>query len=127
MTLSKPFTMKSFSRLFLPLIAMSLSLGAYAQNKTILIGQTVVQSGPLSSLATEPLLGIKAMFAATNDTGGINGRVLELRQIDDAYDAVRASENVKKLVAESALAILMPIGTTSAMGALKAANELRFP
>ena len=127
MTPSKPFTMKSFSRLFLPLIAMSLSLGAYAQNKTILIGQTVVQSGPLSSLATEPLLGIKAMFAATNDTGGINGRVLELRQIDDAYDAVRASENVKKLVAEGALAILMPIGTTSAMGALKAANELKVP
>jgi ABC-type branched-subunit amino acid transport system substrate-binding protein len=100
---------------------------AQAGPNPIIIGQTFVQSGPLASLGTEPLVGIRAMLKATNAAGGVNGRPLELRQIDDAYDAARAGENVKKLHGEGAVAILMPIGTTSSIGALKAANELKIP
>lgn len=103
------------------------SLAAHAQPKPLVIGQTYVQTGPLASLSTDPLIGIKAMVAATNDAGGINGRPLELRQLDDAYDPAKAGENVKKLVADGAIGILMPIGTSSSIGALKAANELKVP
>lgn len=103
------------------------SLAAHAQPKPLVIGQTYVQTGPLASLSIDPLIGIKAMVAATNDAGGINGRPLELRQLDDAYDPAKAAENVKKLVSDGAIGILMPIGTSSSVGALKAANELKVP
>lgn len=119
--------MISIFRLLATMAALLVSAGAFAQAKPILIGQTYVQTGPLASLGTEPLIGIKAMLAAANEAGGVNGRPLEIRQVDDAYDAAKAADNVKKLAADGAVAILMPVGTTSSVGALKAANELRIP
>ncbi len=114
-------------RAFSAIAVLLLSPAAHAQTKPLLIGQTYVQTGPLAPLSLDPLIGIKAMLTATNEAGGINGRPLELRQLDDAYDAVKAGDNVKKLVAEGAVGILMPIGTSSSLGALKAANELKVP
>lgn len=111
-------------------LALTISLGALSQGKgkpPIIIGQTYVQSGPLAALAAEPLIGIRAMLAATNAAGGINGSPLELHQADDASDSEKAYANVKKFVSEGAVAILMPIGTVSSGGALKAANELQVP
>ncbi|KQW54122.1 ABC transporter substrate-binding protein [Variovorax sp. Root411] len=111
-------------------VALSTVMGfpsAQAQTKPILIGQTYVQTGPLASLSPEPLLGIRAMFAAVNANGGINGRPVELRQLDDAYDPAKGAENVKTFVKDGAIGVLMPIGTSSSIGAIKAANELKVP
>ena len=103
------------------------SAAAQAQTPPLVIGQTYVQTGPLASLSTEPLIGIRAMFTTLNANGGIHGRPVELRQLDDAYDPAKGSENVKTFVKDGAVGILMPIGTSSTVGALKAANELRVP
>jgi ABC-type branched-subunit amino acid transport system substrate-binding protein len=62
-----------------------------------------------------------------NAAGGVHGRPLELRQADDGYDEAKAADNVKAFARQGAVAILMPIGTTSSSGALKAANEARVP
>jgi branched-chain amino acid transport system substrate-binding protein len=105
----------------------SLPAQAQAQARPIVIGQTYVKTGPLASLSTEPLVGVRAMFTALNASGGINGRPVELRQLDDAYDPAKGAENVKTFVGEGAVGILMPIGTSSSVGALKAANELKIP
>ena len=106
---------------------VGLSPAAQAQTKPLLIGQTYVQTGPLASLSPEPLMGVRAMLNALNANGGINGRPVELRQLDDAYDPAKGAENVKTFVKEGAVGILMPIGTSSSVGALKAANELKIP
>src|SRR5687768_6823319 len=106
---------------------LGFSPAAQAQPQPLVIGQTYVQTGPLASLSTEPLVGIRAMFTTLNANGGINGRPVELRQLDDAYDPAKGSQNVKTLVKDGAVGILMPIGTSSTVGALKAANELRVP
>ena len=90
--------------------------------QAILIGQTFVQTGPLASLSEQPLLGIRAKIAAVNAAGGVNGRLIELRQLDDGADTAKAYDNVKKLIEDGAVGILMPIGTISSLGALKAAN-----
>ncbi len=100
---------------------------AHADSKAIIVGQTYAQTGPLVSLGVAPLVGIRAMLKAVNDAGGINGQLIELQQMDDAYDVTQAQENVKKMAQKGAVAILMPIGTNSAIGALKAANELKIP
>jgi branched-chain amino acid transport system substrate-binding protein len=117
----------NFSRLFSTLGLAMLLASSHATAEVILIGQTFVQTGPLASLSEQPLLGIRAKISAVNAAGGINGRLIELRQMDDGSDTAKAAENVKKLVADGAIAILMPIGTISSLGALQAANELKVP
>ena len=92
--------------------------------KPLLIGQTYVQTGPLASLSTEPLVGIRAMFTALNASGGVNGRPVELRQLDDAYDPAKGAENVKTFARDGAIGVLLPIGTWSGDGAVEGANEL---
>jgi len=106
---------------------VGLSPAAQAQTKPLLIGQTYVQTGPLASLSPEPVMGVRAMLNAVNANGGVNGRPVELRQLDDAYDPAKGAENVKTFAKEGAVGILMPIGTSSSVGALKAANELKIP
>jgi ABC-type branched-subunit amino acid transport system substrate-binding protein len=106
---------------------LGLSASAQAQTKPLLIGQTYIQTGPLASLSTDPLIGIRAFFATLNAGGGLNGRPVELRQLDDAFDPAKGAENVKTFVKDGAVGILMPIGTSSSVGALKAANELKIP
>lgn len=118
------------SRILIGAIAVAASLTAAAQQQgkpPIVIGQTYVQTGPLAALSTEPLTGIRAMLEATNARGGIHGRPIELRQVDDGNDAERAAANVRKLAAGGAVALLTPIGTTSSVGALAAANEAKVP
>lgn len=109
-------------------VAVSLAAGAQAKGKPpLVVGQTYIQTGPLASLSADPLVGIRAMLESVNAGGGINGRRIELKQADDGNNADKAAENVRQFVADGAVAILMPIGTTSSLGALKAANEARVP
>lgn len=109
-------------------LALSFAAGAQAPSRDpLVIGQTFVGSGPLAALSKEPLAGIRAMFDAVNSKGGVHGHRIELKQMDDGYDAERAAENVRQLAQSGAVAVLMPIGTTSSVGALKAANEARLP
>ncbi|HEY8357383.1 MAG TPA: ABC transporter substrate-binding protein [Ramlibacter sp.] len=121
--------MNVFARLLVPALLAAACSATLAQGagKRIVIGQTYVKTGPLAGLSTDPLVGIRAMVEATNAAGGIKGQLLELRQEDDGNDAEKAAANVRKFAQEGASAILMPIGTTSSMGALKAANELKVP
>ena len=84
-------------------LAITASLAAIGQSNgkpPIVIGQTYIQTGPLATLSTEPLTGIRAMLAATNAKGGINGRLLELRLADDAADTETAAANVRTVTAE---------------------------
>lgn len=121
--------MKRAAQVLVGALAITASFASFAQSKgrPIVIGQTYVQAGPLAALSVEPLTGIRAMLAATNAKGGVNGRLLELRQADDGNDAEKAAANVKMFARDGAVAILTPIGTTSSMGALNAANEVKVP
>lgn len=122
--------MNAFARRLVPALLAIACSAAFSQpdgSSRIVVGQTYIKTGPLAGLSSEPLVGIRAMFEATNATGGIKGRLLELRQEDDGNDAGKAAANVTKFAQDGAVAILMPIGTTSSMGALKAANALKIP
>ena len=52
---------------------------------TILIGESAAFSGPAQALGNEMRAGATAYFQAINAAGGINGRRIELRSLDDGF------------------------------------------
>ena len=61
----------------------------------ILIGMTSPLSGPNGAYGTDMKDVISAYFKQVNDTGGVNGRKLELIAMDDGYETDRTVANTK--------------------------------
>ena len=59
---------------------------------TILFGQVAAFEGPASALGLGMREGITAAFAEANETGGVNGRRLELVSRDDGYEPAKSAE-----------------------------------
>ena len=78
---------------------------------TILIGNSLPQSG-LFSVFDKVRVGIEAYFTLANSDGGIDGRDLELKSLDDQYLPERTRANVETLVnSDGVFAMLGNVGT----------------
>lgn len=110
---------------------------------SISIGMTSPLSGPNGAYGTDMKEIIGAYFQQINNTGGINGRKLELVALDDGYETERALANTRTLIGEKKVfALLASYGsspTTAAMnevfgparvpliGTISGADSLREP
>jgi ABC-type branched-subunit amino acid transport system substrate-binding protein len=93
----------------------------------IKIGQTVPFSGPASSFAIVARIEA-AYLQMINSKGGVNGRKIELIQLDDAYSPPRAVEQTRKLVgSDEVLAIAGTVGTPSNLAVAKYLNGAKVP
>ena len=115
-------------------VALSAS-SAYAQKKydtgatdtEIKIGQTVPFSGAYSVYANIGKTQA-AYLKMINEQGGINGRMLNLIQYDDAYSPPKAVEQVRKLVeGDEVLFTFQIIGTPSNAAVQKYLNAKKVP
>jgi ABC-type branched-subunit amino acid transport system substrate-binding protein len=117
-------------------IAVTLSIScAYAQNKydsgatdaEIKVGQTVPFSGPASAYATVGKAQA-AYIGMINDSGGVNGRRINLIQYDDAYSPPKTVEQVRKLVeGDEVLLTFQIIGTAPNAAVQKYLNARKMP
>ena len=86
---------------------------------SILIGMTAPFSGPNGAYGLDMKRVIQAYFRQINEAGGIDGRMLSLRVLDDGYETERAVANTKALIdTEKVFALLASYGsspTTAAM------------
>jgi ABC-type branched-subunit amino acid transport system substrate-binding protein len=90
----------------------------------ILLGQPAAFSGPSAGLGTEMWRGATAAFSAANDTGGVEGRKVQLVLADDAYDAERAASAVTQLVTgDKVFALFGGVGTPTIVKALPVVLE----
>jgi branched-chain amino acid transport system substrate-binding protein len=81
----------------------------------IVFGQATALEGPASALGQGMKTGLEAAFAEINKAGGVKGRKLELKSIDDGYEPTKSIEAVKKLLEEDKVfAIAGPVGTPTA-------------
>jgi len=64
----------------------------------ILIGSSAVLSGPLGPQTIEYTVGSNLYFDAINASGGIHGRKLVYKPVDDGFDVKRTVENTRKMV-----------------------------
>src|ERR1700682_2751164 len=98
---------------------VAIAVPASAENgvsaDTIVFGQATALEGPASALGQGMKMGLEAAFAEVNKAGGVKGRQLELRSIDDGYEPIKSIEAVKKLIEEDKVfAIAGPVGTPTA-------------
>ncbi|MBV8658204.1 MAG: ABC transporter substrate-binding protein [Burkholderiales bacterium] len=103
-------------------VALGLLTQAHAEagitSTSITIGQSVALTGINKGRGLEFRRGAQAWFDHVNETGGINGRRINLVSLDDAYDPNRAAENTKALIPQS-FALFGYIGAAPSLAGAK--------
>ncbi len=93
----------------------------------IKIGQTAPFSGPASAyskIATAEAAYVKMI----NEGGGVNGRKINLLQLDDSYSPPKTIEQTRKLVEQEQVAIMFQtIGTAPNTAIRKYLNQKKVP
>jgi branched-chain amino acid transport system substrate-binding protein len=107
--------------------AASLGLPAWAQSREIVLGQSAALSGPAAQLGIQFQLGARLAFDRANARGGINGRTVELRSLDDGYEPARCEANTRALLNQNVLALFGYIGTPTSLAALPLVNAAKVP
>ena len=85
----------------------------------VVIGQSIGLSGPVAAVAQDIAAGLAAYVHHANKRGGIHGRKLELKTLDDGFAPPRAAENARALAGEAFL-LAAPLGTPHTAELLKA-------
>ncbi|MEW5887936.1 MAG: ABC transporter substrate-binding protein [Pseudomonadota bacterium] len=116
------------------LLAIGALLGSAARAESgvaptsVLLGQSVVLSGPLAENGIYYTKGISLYLDQVNAKGGVHGRRIELRTLDDAYDPQRTTQNTRKLIEEDRVfALFGYAGTGSTLAAQPLAEKAGVP
>lgn len=122
-----------FIRAFLAPAALLLSAGFAAaepgvSDKAILLGQTAVFSGPVAETGNNYRRGIELYFEQVNKAGGVHGRKLQLKSLDDGYEPKRTVENTRALIDEhKVFALIGYVATANLIAAMPIAQEAKVP
>ena len=95
---------------------------------TIVVGQSAATTGPASELGTEMRAGALAYFNFVNARGGVNGRRIELRTLDDGYEPDRALANTRRFIeTDQAFALFGYVGTPTTIAAMPVFTKAQVP
>ena len=100
---------------------------ARAQDSRIVLGQSAAFSGPAMQLGTQFHAGARLWFDQLNAKGGVGGRQVEIRHLDDGYEPDRCVANTEKLIKDEVFALFGYIGTPTSLAALPLATSARVP
>jgi ABC-type branched-subunit amino acid transport system substrate-binding protein len=93
----------------------------------IKLGQTVPYSGPASAFSSYGRV-MTGYFKMVNESGGINGRKINLISLDNAFSPPKAIEQTRKLVEDDGvLADVGTVGTTPNVAIQKYLNGAKVP
>ncbi len=97
-------------------------------DERVLFGQSAAFSGPARELGQNMQLGIRTAFQEANAQGGVHGRRLELKPLDDAYEPEAAVVNTKQLIeVDKVFALIGAVGTPTSRSAVPVAVEANTP
>src|ERR671931_1445237 len=95
--------------------------------KQILIGGTTPLSGPASAYAAVAK-GADAYFKYVNAHGGVNGRSIKYKYVDDGYDPSQTIQRTRDLVQnDKVFAIYNTLGTETNLAIRSYLNQLKVP
>ncbi|GHE47996.1 branched-chain amino acid ABC transporter substrate-binding protein [Camelimonas fluminis] len=92
--------------------------GPGVTDKEIRIGNTMPYSGPASALGNTGKV-ISAYFKMINDAGGVNGRKIDLRSMDDGFSPPKTVEQTRKLVEDDQVAFMFATMGTAPSSAIQ--------
>jgi branched-chain amino acid transport system substrate-binding protein len=99
---------------------------AFAQSTAILVGAAIPQSGILADLAAELRKALLLWQEEVNAGGGIGGRSVELKLLDDGSESQAAGRLYDQLILEHKADLLIgPLGSAATLGAAAAAERNR--
>lgn len=94
----------------------------------ILIGQTITLQGGKNEYGNAVLAGVRVYLQAVNKRGGVNGRQVELKTLDDDNSSQKAGANARQLVTQDKVFILFgTIEGGPSTAVMDAAVELKVP
>jgi branched-chain amino acid transport system substrate-binding protein len=92
---------------------------------------TIGSSGPLTgeaAAAAGVLRGADAYFKYVNGRGGVNGRTIDFKYLDDAYDPSQTVNNVRQLVQQdNVFALFSVVGTNANLAVRDFTNAAGVP
>src|SRR5207344_3535934 len=92
----------------------------------ILFGQVAALNGPAQALGQG--MRILAAFEEANRAGGINGRKLELKSIDDGYEPEKTIEATNRAIKEDKVfALVGAVGTPTSKAGQPIATAAKVP
>lgn len=95
--------------------------------KTIVIGQSITLEQGKNTYGTAAARGAKLYIDRTNAEGGVHGRKLVLRVVDDENKADKAEANARQLIADGAFILFGSVEGGPSTAVAKVANELKVP
>jgi branched-chain amino acid transport system substrate-binding protein len=95
--------------------------------RAIVLGQSAAFSGPAAQLGEQFKRGALLFFDRVNAKGGVNGRTIELKSLDDGYEPDRCKANTAQLIKDGVFALFGYIGTPTSLAALPLATEAKMP
>lgn len=115
-----------FVTLFI-VLGCGLGAGALAQGRPVIIGSVISQSGLHAAAAQSYRRGLELWQQQVNGRGGMLGRMVELRILDDRSEAVETGPLYQRLIREENADVLFgPYGSAaSAVGAAVAERARR--
>lgn len=93
----------------------------------IILGQSAPFSGPAAQLGIQFHQGAKVWFDQLNAQGGVGGKAIELRKMDDGYEPERCVANTRKMIEEDVFALFGYIGTPTSLAALPLTTKAQIP
>ncbi len=118
-------------RILFSLLAWAVATLAGAQGVTdtqVVLGQSVALTGPAQQLGLDMQQGASLYFNHINGRGGVNGRKVVLKTLDDGYESARAAANTRSLINdEKVFALFGYVGTPTSQASLPIFTEAKVP
>lgn len=93
----------------------------------VIVGNSITLQGGKNGYGVAVHAGMKLYFDALNAAGGVHGRKLVLRTLDDDNNTATAEANARKLVQEGAFLLFGSIEGGPSTAVMKAAGDLKVP
>jgi ABC-type branched-subunit amino acid transport system substrate-binding protein len=97
-------------------------------DSSIILGETIGVTGIIAGPVKEMIEGAQAYFASINKQGGVHGRKIEVRVMDDKFDPATAAANAETLIKkEHVFALFQNRGTPHTEAILPILAASRVP
>ena len=123
--------MRRFAAAAAAAVALAAAPSTFAQgvmDNQVVLGQSVALTGPAQQLGLDMQFGASLYFNQVNARGGVNGRKIVLKTLDDGYESTRAAENTRKLINdEKVFALFGYVGTPTSQASLPIFTQAKVP